>query len=401
MGLFDRLGDLWSGSRAKEARKRELAGDLEAAAALYVEAGRPDDAARLLLLRADAEGSPARRIALCALAAATAVDEALRRRAAGRKALLGLDVLRGGGGALLRTDVVEVARDLEAVGEHERAAEAYALVGDIEGEVRALTAAGAIEKLEARLVRDEAADRGRVEREHALLRLDDLDRGGERRAALGVARSLAGGPESERAADAARGITARLARGPVVDLEIDGEPVRCALGDEVTVGRGEATIVVASRAVSRVHLRIGRVTAGAVVEDLGTRNGTLIAGARLEGSIPVGEGVRVELGGEVPCAIAPRGVDASGASTEVVVEVAGERYLAPLGELRVRGWRIGREVEGDQAFVVLRTPDGASRPILGELEVGAVAELCVGDEFRAERGGPVRLRVVAPRGGSE
>ena len=59
-GLFDRLGIGSAKRREAKARKLELAGDLEGATALYVDAERPDEAARVLLLRADAEARPAR-----------------------------------------------------------------------------------------------------------------------------------------------------------------------------------------------------------------------------------------------------------------------------------------------------------------------------------------------------
>jgi hypothetical protein len=398
VGFFDRLGGLLSGAKAREARHKELAGDLEAATELYADAEMPDEAARLLLLRADAERSPERRIALCALAAETAADEALRKQAAARKALLGLDLLRGRAGPVLTTDVLAVARALEDAGEPERAAEAYALAGDDEAEVRALTAAGAIEKLEARLGQTARADRQRHELELALTRIADLDRAAERRAALRLARELPAGPEAERAADAARAIAARLVRGPIVGLELDGVGLRCVLGDEVTIGRGEASVVVASRAVSRVHLRIRRTAAGAVVEDLGGRNGTRLAGARLCGAVPVGDGLRLELGGEVPCAIAPAGGEGWATPAMIAIDVAGEHVLAALGELEVGPWRVAREVEGDDAFVALRTPPGAPRPLLGGLELAASVELAAGDELCAERGGPVRLRVLASPG---
>ena len=108
--------------------------------------------------------------------------------------------------------------------------------------------------------------------------------------------------------DSEKGLVAfrsRLVRGPVVDLEIDEDLRRYALGAEVTIGRGDATIVIGSKAVSRRHLRIGRSPEGAFVEDLDTRNGTLLAGARIAGRIPVGDGLRLVLGGGVPCAVEP------------------------------------------------------------------------------------------------
>src|ERR1051325_10439576 len=75
VGFFDRLmgRSKSEGRRVKEARAKELAGDLPAAVDLYQEAGLPDEAARVLLLRADAERSAEKRIALFSLAAYTAV----------------------------------------------------------------------------------------------------------------------------------------------------------------------------------------------------------------------------------------------------------------------------------------------------------------------------------------
>ena len=69
MGFFERLfsRSKREGRRAQEAHERELAGDLGAAVLLYGEAGLPDEAARVLLVRADAERSAEKRIAFCAL----------------------------------------------------------------------------------------------------------------------------------------------------------------------------------------------------------------------------------------------------------------------------------------------------------------------------------------------
>src|SRR5690606_18932060 len=157
-----------------------------------------------------------------------------------------------------------------------------------------------------------------------------LDRMAERREAISVAEAWLGERrDCEQVADALRAIRARLLAGPIVALELGGALLRCALGDAVTIGRGEATIVVAARAVSRTHLRIRRGPSGVEVEDLGTRNGTTLAGARLTAPLPVGHGVELLLGGEVPCAIAP--ADGQGC----LVEVAGERFAAPLGDLPV------------------------------------------------------------------
>ncbi|HTN90366.1 MAG TPA: FHA domain-containing protein, partial [Sorangium sp.] len=304
MSLFEWFGLRRGDSRRRAAEARELAGDLAGAVELYVEAGMPDDAARVLLLRADAERSVEKRIAFCATASRTAESPELKRAALGRKALLAFDLVRARGASAMRSEVLAVARDLEAAGELERAADAFALVGDTEAETRVLAAAGAIDRLEERLRASMTAERDQRELAAALRKIADLDRVAERREAIAVAEAwLGGGRDGERVAEALRAIRARLLTGPLLTLDLGGAALCCALGDEVTIGRGEATLVVASRAVSRTHVRIRRGRSGIEVEDLGTRNGTTLAGARLTAALPVGRGVQLLLGGEVPCAI--------------------------------------------------------------------------------------------------
>ena len=158
--------------------------------------------------------------------------------------------------------------------------------------------------------------------------------------------------DDSRIAEVARAIRSRLLRGPVVDLEIDGELQRYALGGEVTIGRGDATIVIGSRAVSRRHLRLARGPEGTFVEDIETRNGTMLAGSRIAGRLRVGDGLRLVLGGEVPCSIvplaltpdAPTPVGPTAVEQCFAVEIAGWRYLCPLGPLTVNGWRISVEL---------------------------------------------------------
>jgi hypothetical protein len=403
VGLFDRFVRLGESRRAKEARARELSGDLASAVALYLEAELPDEAARVLLLRADAEGAVEQRVAFCATAARTAANPELRKQALARKALLSLDVIRARGGPSLRSELGRVAKELEEAGELERAAEVYVLAGDIEAEVRVLTEMGAIERLEERFKAAETEVRKARAVADVRRRVADFERCAERRAALEAAKAALAEREDEVVEAAARAIRARLVTGTVVDLAIDGTRVRCALGDEVTLGRGDATIAVASRAVSRVHVRIKKDASGEVViEDLGTRNGTTLAGARVHGPIPIGAGLCVALGGEVPCTIAPprEGPEAIMAPSGVIVEVSGARFVAPLGELLAGPWRVDRVVSGGDAFVVLRTPKGAPRPILGELSLAAEVELSTGDEMKSARGGPVRLCVLGGGGGA-
>ena len=70
MGFFDRLVRRLSGSGAAE--RAELAGDLGRAIQLWMDAGAVDDAARVMLLRGDAEPDPKARLQHYTQAAATA-----------------------------------------------------------------------------------------------------------------------------------------------------------------------------------------------------------------------------------------------------------------------------------------------------------------------------------------
>jgi len=259
-----------------------------------------------------------------------------------------------------------------------------------------LTEMGAIEQLEERLKASNTESRRARAIADARHRVSDLDRMAERRAALDVARAALAEEDDETMRDIVRTIQARLLGAPTVRFEVQGQVVHCAFGHEVTVGRGDATIVVGMRAISRVHIAMRREGADIVVNDLDTRNGTMLAGARIDGPIRVGSGVRLELGGEVPCTIEPTSGFAHEVAPEgVVVNVASTRWIVPLGDLVIGDWRVDRVVRGSEAFVVLRTPVGASRPILGDLELAPEVELCQGDEIRATRGGPAVLLVAS------
>lgn len=391
MGMFDRLfGRGPGGYKAKAARVHELAGELDLAVRAYLEAELFDDAARVLLLKADAEPTLDRRMAFCAQAAEMARTPSTRRQALARKAMLRFDVLRGRG-STMKSELLLAAKELEEAEENEVAAEAYALAGDTEGEIRALTAAGAIEKLEEKL-RTSAADARRESEQGLTLRtVEDLEKTGERRAALATGEEMLKkrGPD-ERLEMVLGRIRSRLVRGPIVELSIEGQVRRYALGDEVTIGRGDATIVVNSRALSRGHLRIYRRDGAAFVEDTGSRNGTFLAGARVTGPLPVGDGVTLKLGAEIPCTFTADVHDGC-----IKLEVAGFGYRLPLGPLTLAGFALSLDGKGgdDQSYVTLRPTPGNSA-YLAEMQVGESIQLAYGDGLSRERSAPAALRVV-------
>jgi pSer/pThr/pTyr-binding forkhead associated (FHA) protein len=70
-----------------------------------------------------------------------------------------------------------------------------------------------------------------------------------------------------------------------------------ALGEGVTVGRGEgADLVLADELVSRRHAHVAPRGSGAVVEDLGSRNGTFVNGEGIQGPTHLDPGDQLQLG---------------------------------------------------------------------------------------------------------
>lgn len=407
-GLFDRLGIGSAKRREAKARKLELAGDLEGAAALYVDAERPEEAARVLLLRADAEADPEKRMVICAQAARVGEGTEVGTEARRRKARLSFDLVRGTAGGAMHGELSRVGAELEEVGEWQAAAEAYALAGDQEAEIRVLKEAGDIDRLEARLREGTEKARKERDREHLLRNLRDMDAIAERRRALAAAEAWLERADDEQVELEVDRIRSRLLAGPDLTLEVWGVRQRFVLGSELTIGRAHADIVVPSSAISRQHLRLYREDGVAMIEDLGTRNGTILAGAKITGGLPIGEGLSLDLAGRVPCRVEPLSLRRAGGGspeskrrggidTAVLLEIGGAAYVCPLGPLVVGEWRITDAHDGDTRFVVLRTPKGGQPPIMGSYRLAHEIELCLGDELHEERGGDVVLSV--PRDG--
>jgi pSer/pThr/pTyr-binding forkhead associated (FHA) protein len=87
---------------------------------------------------------------------------------------------------------------------------------------------------------------------------------------------------------------------PELSLEVvegAGAGRRVALAGPVTVGRGrEADLVLADELVSRRHAQVTPSGSGAVVEDLGSRNGTFVNGEGIHGPARVEPGDQLQLG---------------------------------------------------------------------------------------------------------
>jgi hypothetical protein len=389
MGLFDRIfGDRGS---AADARKAELRGDLIRAIDLWAEADKPEEVARVMILRGDAETDVRQRLQHYVQAVGTAPTGSPVHKQARIKRATFMLALAGDSpvSATARRDLLYAAKDLEELGETDRAAEAYALAKDTEGQARALMHGGDVERLEA-LLSDEQSkvtlERGR-NRAHSEVEM--LLSAGRRREALAAAERLAeGAPLDRTARQRVEGLRARRVVAGVCRIVLSGRPLNLVVDDEVVIGRAEGALLVRSTVLSRRHLSIAKKDGVVVALDLGSRNGTFLRGMRIAGALPIGNGVDLELGGMVKVRVAPSAVF-EGA---VDVEVGGERYVAPLGPalLGVGGWRLERAPDG---WVEFATGDGPPA-YGGDMVMSSRTTLLVGDRFAEVRGGQAALEIV-------
>ena len=390
LGLFD--GWFGKGRALAAAKKCELHGDLAKAVELYVQAKDMGEAARVLTLRGDAEPDVRVRLQHYTQAARMAPkehpmhNEARAKRANLMIALAG-DMAHS---AVARRDVLEAAEELLEIGEGMKAAEAYRLLGDKDGEARALAVAGDVERLEF-LLSEQAADeqlaRGRNE---MAAEIEALLSAGSRREALALATRLAKDNRGDaKVTELERGILDRRVSGTILRVTLGSTPLVLVLGDEVTIGRNEGTLHVASSAVSREHLRIARSPGGGVtVQDLGSRNGTHLRGIKIAGAVEVHDGLELKLGGEVRIRVAP----SQHLPGAVDIELGGERYVAPLGPARlgIFDWRLVRGADG---WVELQaSPDHT--PLAETLAMAIPITLLRGDALSKTRGEAAVLQIV-------
>ncbi|MCS6900442.1 MAG: FHA domain-containing protein, partial [Myxococcales bacterium] len=373
------------------ARALEDRGDFVAAALEYEREGLPEEAIRVLLVSADADPDPAGRVRTLARALRLASQhgtppQELRIRYARAR----LDVLRPTHlGTASVWELSTLARELEELEDYEAAAEAYGLAGDRGSQVRLLTAAGKIEELEGILASENERTRSGRIRTQFFKDLTALTSSGQRIEALRRARTFAElNPADEEVLAQLRSLQDRLPRPPIAHLEVEGIRVRYVLGPEVSLGRSGATIALPSPVLSRLHLLFHARHGIPTVEDLATRNGTFLAGARLAAPLPIRSPLSLELGGEVPCEVEPWG-DAG-----LQLRLGGELYRLPLTFRASVGLWCLETSPGEEGFR-LTVPPGAPIPILnGSFSAGDGLDLLFGDVLHRERGGEPVLRVL-------
>lgn len=371
------------------ARQAELRGDLAKAAELFGRADADEDVARIMMLRADAEPDPRARLSFFVQAAAAAPSEsAIRKDARIRRAKTMIALAKGSvQSAAIRMDLLAAAKELEELGEAADAADAYRMCGDPDAEARALAAAGKIDELEALLEHDQAKERLSIATRVRGEKIDEALSSGRRRDALALCDVAAKADPNDRGArDGAESLRAKRATGLVASVAIHGKNSRIVLGEEVVVGRSEGQIQIPSHAVSRRHLALFRRDGVVFARDLESRNGTTLRGMRIANELPIGGGIDLSLGNEVPISIAPCD-DLEGG---IAIEVGGVRYVAPLGaaKLGVGDWELACG-EGD--WLELRF--SKTPAFLAQMSLASPVTLLVHDAISSERDAPPALEI--------
>lgn len=300
MGLWRNLFS----SSYRAARAAEAAGNHDLAAQHYALAGERADAVRMHLARAARAHDRAGEIAALREAVHWAGDDAALLKnasAALGRALLGKALAEGVATARDRDRVREAAALLTAGGEHREAGAALATIGDHQGAAAAYSAGGLVELTEAALAEDErVSGRAHVARDafadyELHLRLGRRD---DARAAL--VRCLEEAPDREhrRLLDE---LEARIITSAKVELRPRGRPaIVISARPTAIIGRDPlCELALRPGSVSRHHAAIGVEAAGGgprfTVRDAGSRNGTLIGGLPIAGTMPLAERGTVEL----------------------------------------------------------------------------------------------------------
>lgn len=302
----------------RQGRRSEAKGDYRQAAAHYAEAGLPEEAANALLFLAVRTTDDAEREGLYEDALRWLEDEDEKRKEV--LGQLGLAILRQHRDAVRLSGEDERRLEravglLEAAALHSDAATACEILGDTDGAVRNLQEGGDVDRLEALL----ATQHGSARQERALRRrLAEHEMAfavGARREALAALREaveLAPGDDGLRRR--LRDIEKRgLGEGAVL-LEVGEERMLVARGPRLVLGR-DATMTVRGASVSRRHVRLELGDGGVVLEDLGSRNGTLVRGVPLAQKLTLSGPSEFGLGEDVQVRVEPQD---AGYSVEVL-----------------------------------------------------------------------------------
>ncbi len=216
---------------------------------------------------------------------------------------------------------------LERAGDHRRAALAYEDLGADERAALAWGALGDLDRMEAAHAREERRLATARAAGETLRRFEALLTGGERLRAVIAAAAISGIEEAATLRERAATIERRLCRGRAVSLREPGGPWVRVAPLPAEIGRdADLGVPLRDPAVSRRHAALRAGAEGVLIEDVGSRSGVSLGGARLE------PGVALLLRGQ--------GEIGLGATTALAFQPAGDGLLLDVARGLDRGARV-------------------------------------------------------------
>lgn len=327
--------------RHRRARAAEGAGEWRRASALWAEAGEPLLAAEALVHLAERAGRLEDRLDAWHDALRwIPEDEVEKREEVERKmgrAILEDARLRGAESAEEKRRLADAAARLERLGAPADAADAFEILGRTEDQARCLEAAGEVERLEALLEHTSQRDATQSRLRRLLTDYEmALEYGARLEARAAVREAATVAPDDRSVAELLRRLESRIPPPNRVRLSVEGRRVSFVGRLPAVIGRSDADVVIRGTSVSRRHAEVALSPDGALLlRDLDSKNGTLVRGLPIRGSIELTGAAEVGLGDDVTLSVEPRG-------RSLALEVhggldRGERIVVGEGALRADG----------------------------------------------------------------
>ena len=361
----------------RRARALEASGDFRGAASVYAELAMFVEASKCLLHEGEKAGTLESRLGAWMDAARVLPDDEIEalREVDTRIGRAILEHLRptGVAGNAEKRQLTDAAERLERAEQWRDAADAWELLGRKEDLARCLEMGGEVERLERVLTEQNRSDAvgDRIRRlmsEHDLAL--SLGQRAAAKQALREASALA--PSDVGIATSLRRLEERTVRGAVLRLALPDRTLRVVGKLPIVLGRAEADVALRGASVSRRHAEVAYEEGRFVLRDLGSRNGTLIAGVVLSRALAVEGALEVGLGDDVSVRLTP-----SGMSLEIEVVRGmdrGEVVHVGAGAVELFDLGVGVRFEPERTVIESRN----ERIVLGDRAVSEV-ELLRGD----------------------
>lgn len=364
-------------STYRKARRAEGKGDYREAAALYAELDMPEDAAKALLFHAARAADLEERLAAYHDALRWLPEEHPQRVEV--DAQIGLAVLddaqrRGVHTSEEKRRLEDAAERLERAEKDSEAATAFELLGRSEDVARCLQKAGEVERLEALLEETTQASREARTLRRLVGEYEMAMKVGARiEARAALEKAIREVPDDPSVPDLLRRLEQRWPIARRVKLRVDERDLVFVGRDEVEVGR-DADVIIRGTSVSRRHAALKLDGEEVCVRDLGSRNGTLLAGMPIGDEVRLSGTTEIGLGDDVTLVVERRG-------RAIRIEVKGgldRGQVVWVGASALRAPRLAASITFPSGHPTL-TPDAGVMAKLSTQKVAAPVNLLVGD----------------------